>query len=287
MNGLGVPRDYASAISWFEKAAAQEDCDAQFNLGYMYDRGWGVPQSDADAFKWYEAAAKNGSGRGQFDLAACYQHGKYVAVDQEQAIHWYRQADASGVARAATCLEELLGMSLSLLMCLMLWSTISLPAYCQETPVTVVGTSIGIPDNCPTVLWPRGMSIEALSPNNLYPNGGNFGLGNTSGGFGMSGSGTMSGIGLAERTVNNLVQEQFQQPNYYVNRISQMEVVESKRSGSQFGLALSSQSQVLPRPKPFLLKPAVPGLTPFSLPAVDAILKDSSPSVDSVLKSGI
>jgi uncharacterized protein len=42
--GMGVPQDYAAAMSWYRKAA-----DAQFKFGVMYLDGQGVPQDDAAA----------------------------------------------------------------------------------------------------------------------------------------------------------------------------------------------------------------------------------------------
>ncbi len=36
--------DYALAVKWYRKAAAQGVVEAQHNLGVMYDRGQGVPQ---------------------------------------------------------------------------------------------------------------------------------------------------------------------------------------------------------------------------------------------------
>lgn len=40
-NGLGVNQDYQQSKLWYEKAAAQNDVDAQFLLGEMYDDGLG------------------------------------------------------------------------------------------------------------------------------------------------------------------------------------------------------------------------------------------------------
>jgi uncharacterized protein len=40
--GTGVPKDYAKAMSWFDKAAAQGNSDAENQLGWMYeyDKAW-------------------------------------------------------------------------------------------------------------------------------------------------------------------------------------------------------------------------------------------------------
>jgi len=55
LNGRGIAHDFVVAKSWFEKAAKQNDANAQNNLGLMYANGQGVPV-DLDApingFAW-------------------------------------------------------------------------------------------------------------------------------------------------------------------------------------------------------------------------------------------
>jgi TPR repeat protein len=41
-NGKGVEQDFKEAIKWFQKAADQGFAEAQYNLGFMYDKGQGV-----------------------------------------------------------------------------------------------------------------------------------------------------------------------------------------------------------------------------------------------------
>ena len=52
--------DYAVALSEFTKAAENNDMNAQYNLGVMYEHGHGVKQSDLKAGEWYQLAADNG-----------------------------------------------------------------------------------------------------------------------------------------------------------------------------------------------------------------------------------
>ena len=63
------PKDYAQAMIWFEKAAAQGDVVALANIGDMYQRGEGVPKDEAQAIHWYSKAVKAGGERvyHQFD----------------------------------------------------------------------------------------------------------------------------------------------------------------------------------------------------------------------------
>jgi TPR repeat protein len=51
-NGQGVPQDYAQAIEWCRKAAAQDSAGAQLNLGWMYATGQGVPLDYTQAARW-------------------------------------------------------------------------------------------------------------------------------------------------------------------------------------------------------------------------------------------
>jgi uncharacterized protein len=50
---LGVPQDYAQAVTWYRKAADQGYGLAQQFLGEMYESGWGVPQDYAQAYMWF------------------------------------------------------------------------------------------------------------------------------------------------------------------------------------------------------------------------------------------
>ncbi|WP_409766509.1 hypothetical protein [Ferrovibrio sp.] len=56
----GVSIDYAEAHKWFEAAAKQGHAVAQYNLGLMYELGLGVEKNEAIALGWYNNAAKAG-----------------------------------------------------------------------------------------------------------------------------------------------------------------------------------------------------------------------------------
>jgi uncharacterized protein len=59
-NGLGVPQDFTTAVSWYRRAAEQGNTAAQLNLGVMYDNGWGVMQNHVIAHMWFSLAAAMG-----------------------------------------------------------------------------------------------------------------------------------------------------------------------------------------------------------------------------------
>jgi TPR repeat protein len=56
LRGERVPRDYALARDWFEKAAAKEFGPAMFSLGQLHEQGLGVTRDLAEAQRWYEKA---------------------------------------------------------------------------------------------------------------------------------------------------------------------------------------------------------------------------------------
>ena len=90
--GLGVPQDYAKAVKWYRKATEQGYADAQYNLGVMYDHGRGVPQENAEAVAWYRKAAEQGYAKAQFNLGNMYITGLGVPLDYAQAHMWYNLA---------------------------------------------------------------------------------------------------------------------------------------------------------------------------------------------------
>ena len=84
--------DYAAALPLFEALAANNDDDAMWYLGKMYDKGWGVAQSDEQAYNWYLRSAKLGDPDAQWDVGIMHDIGQFVKVDQKDAFEWYLKA---------------------------------------------------------------------------------------------------------------------------------------------------------------------------------------------------
>jgi len=99
--GQGVTRDYAEAMRWYRKAADQGDAGAQYNLGLMYDKGQGVAQDFAEAVRWYRKAADQGYAGAQAILGLMYGKGQGVTRDYVQAHMWSNLAAAQGDERAS------------------------------------------------------------------------------------------------------------------------------------------------------------------------------------------
>ena len=56
------------AIKWYTKAADQGVALAQYNLGYMYEKGEGAPQNLIKAYVWCSLASANGNGSAKKSL---------------------------------------------------------------------------------------------------------------------------------------------------------------------------------------------------------------------------
>ena len=65
---MRADQDFAHALSWYSKAAAQGHASAQFRLGIMYDTGKGIQQDYGQAVVWYQMAAEQGYAQAQYNL---------------------------------------------------------------------------------------------------------------------------------------------------------------------------------------------------------------------------
>ncbi len=88
--------DYTSALPILLTLAEQDDDDAMWYLGKMYDNGWGVEQSDEQAFNWSERSAKLGDADSQWEVGIMYEIGQWVDEDQKKAFEWYLEAAENG-----------------------------------------------------------------------------------------------------------------------------------------------------------------------------------------------
>jgi TPR repeat protein len=98
--GQGVPKDYAKALQWYQKAADQGYAEAQYLLGGLYISGYGVPQDYAKALQWHQKAADQGFTNAQFGLGSFYFEGHGVPKDYAKALQWYQKAADQGLANA-------------------------------------------------------------------------------------------------------------------------------------------------------------------------------------------
>ncbi len=94
--GRGLDQSYADALVWYRKAADQGDAEAQDALGSMSYYGRGMPQNYSEAFVWYKKSASQGYAEAEFDIGYLYSYGLGVARDREEANRWYRKAASQG-----------------------------------------------------------------------------------------------------------------------------------------------------------------------------------------------
>ena len=90
--------DFQEALTWFRRAAALGNADAQNSLGQMYEDGEGVEQNYILAAKWYRKAADHvpnlgGAGQGRNNLGLLYLKGLGVPKNYVQAYMWFKLAN--------------------------------------------------------------------------------------------------------------------------------------------------------------------------------------------------
>ena len=98
--GTGVPQSYAEAARWLQRAADQEQAEAQSMLGAMYYFGEGVPQNHLEASRLFRRAAEQGNADARRWLGTLYYHGTGVPQSYLQAARWYRLAAHQGQVEA-------------------------------------------------------------------------------------------------------------------------------------------------------------------------------------------
>ena len=91
------PGKHTLAVFWWDCSGAM-CADAQYRLGYMYGTGQGVPKDDATAVSWYRKAAGQGHARAQYNLGAAYANGTGVIQNKETAAEWFFKAGQSFVS---------------------------------------------------------------------------------------------------------------------------------------------------------------------------------------------
>ncbi len=80
---------YTDAVKVWQNLAEQGDAQAQFNLGLMYHGGLGLPRDEAAAVVWYQKAAESGYYQAQIYLTVGYKEGWFgLPKDPGKAYYW-------------------------------------------------------------------------------------------------------------------------------------------------------------------------------------------------------
>lgn len=94
--GLGIPRDPKKAIDLYKKAAEQNVVAAEARLGDIYLSGNQVPPDFGQAKYYLDRAAYHGDSRSAMLLGQMYRIGLGTPVDHKQAYAWSEVASLEG-----------------------------------------------------------------------------------------------------------------------------------------------------------------------------------------------
>lgn len=89
-------RNYEAAVALIMPLAERGDPYAQFTLGAMYDNGVGVPRNFTVALSWYKRAGIQGLADGQYMVGRFYGGGRGVKQDPARALYWFELAASGG-----------------------------------------------------------------------------------------------------------------------------------------------------------------------------------------------
>ena len=106
--GNGVAANPIEAVSWYRRAAASNDAEAEFLLSQMLDVGRGTAQNAAESAVHLRLAASGGWLRAQQVLAYRLENGTGVRKSEAEAAAWYRRAAERGDAISQQKLADLL-----------------------------------------------------------------------------------------------------------------------------------------------------------------------------------
>src|SRR5205823_481937 len=104
--GKGLPApDAATAMKWYDQAAAAGDANAMLQLGRLHLRA--KPPDVRTAFQWFEKAAGRGSDDAALELGNCYVNGLGVRRDPRKAVSLYKPLAERGNVEAMFRLGKL------------------------------------------------------------------------------------------------------------------------------------------------------------------------------------
>jgi TPR repeat protein len=84
------------------------DAEAQYDVGYRFEKGRGVDEDEDEAFAWYSKSAAQGMDKGQYKVGICYLKGSGIDQDLEVARVWLQKAAGQGYPPAQYQLGKLL-----------------------------------------------------------------------------------------------------------------------------------------------------------------------------------
>jgi len=107
---LSAAMSHAAGEAVFERklAAAQSgDAEAQYDVGYRYEKGRGVDEDEELALEWYRKSAEQGVAKAQYKVGYLYLKGADIEKDAEKARIWLQKSADQGYAPAQYNLGKL------------------------------------------------------------------------------------------------------------------------------------------------------------------------------------
>ena len=89
LNGYGVTQDTKKAVSFLEKAVAQDYDMAEALMGFLYSEGIGVSKNKKKAITLYEKAAAKGNASAMVNLGVAYYSGDGVGKNVKKAVEYF------------------------------------------------------------------------------------------------------------------------------------------------------------------------------------------------------
>ncbi|MCS2611057.1 tetratricopeptide repeat protein [Halomonas dongshanensis] len=104
--------DYASALEELRPLAEQGNAEAQYTLGFMYNRGRGVRSNGVEALEWWHRAAEQNHAGALYKIGDVYHNSMNDAFwgierSREEASEWYILAAGEGSIEAMIQLSNM------------------------------------------------------------------------------------------------------------------------------------------------------------------------------------
>lgn len=109
--GLGGAADPERAVTLFRVAADAGIAVAQHSLALAYYAGKGVEKNNVQASIWWQRAARHGHVQAQYNLGALLWNGEGIKKNEAEAIKLFREASDAGSVQAQAFLESILEQS--------------------------------------------------------------------------------------------------------------------------------------------------------------------------------
>ena len=106
-NGYGVEKDEEKALEFYQQAADKENDKAALKIGNAYYTGKGRGKDYQEAFKWYTASAQKGNYSAQYNIGLMYEDGTGVKADTVKAFESYKKSGNQGYAPAQIALGRM------------------------------------------------------------------------------------------------------------------------------------------------------------------------------------